>query len=482
MITTTSNFDSIHNLAYKKPLYSIRFHQGPYSFPYTFGSIVFGSGSEERGTHLSNGVIQQPLYDESDAPILDEDGEAIFDAPTHYSFLKSISGGTQNVSPTEGRASISGLSATFLDQDDTITSMFPYDGVSNLHRTEVTVKAGYQGVNFSDFVTIFTGWVTGCKMTDNLGSYVFSITDPQKWLQKYVARNATSDAPVYYTGNPINIILQILCSTGERSNGTYDFRSAANGCAIDQALVNISEMESIRDKYYPGDSHYLRIICTERIKAKDLIENEILKVLNCYPKIDGHGRYSIIPFQPPTTDDDTPSIGESDIIGLPTWDANLMSLRNEIEFKHDYDPDDGDFDEITYYSDGDSINARGQGNDQISIESKGLHLSHAPASSPSRAATIMKRRKQVAFTRWATPPIKISFKTFFTKWILEAGDIIKFSHPQVPDIVAGTRGITDVPMEVVKRSVDWTRGIVSFTVLDTGFRKDNPLEDVLTAA
>lgn len=481
MISTTSNFDAVHNLSYKTPLYSVRFWDSPYSFNFTMGFTI-GTGDEETGTHFSNGNIQQPILDENSASILDEDGEAIFDAPTHYQYLKSIKGGSQTVTPIEGSSSISGITAEFVDKGNFITSIFPYDGAANLHRRKVSIKAGYNGVNYSDFVTVFTGWVTGIKMTNDLGNYVFSITDPQKWAQKYIARSATESSPVYFQGNPINIILQILLSTGEKSNGTYDFRSSENGCGIDQSLVNISEMEAIRDRYYPGDSHYLRIICTERIKAKDLIENEILKVINCYPKIDGNGRYSIIPFQPPATDDDTQSIGESDIIGLPKWDANLMSLRNEIEFKHDYDPTNNDYDTITYYADGDSINYRGQGNDQISIESHGLHLDHSPASTPSRATTIMQRRKNIAFTRWAIPPIKITFKTFFTKWLLEAGDVVKITHSLIPDIESGIRGITDVPMEIISRSIDWTNGIVTFTVLDTGFRQENPLETLLTAA
>ena len=478
MITTTSNFDAKHGLNYKTPVYSVCFHQGPTTFPFVF-SFTFGPESEENGFYFSNKEVAQIMLDEGGSTITDEDGNAIDCSPIHYKLLKNISGIKQTVTPDKGQASISGVTATLVDQDNIITSMFSYDSVANLHRTKVSVKAGYKGLSFSDYPTIFTGWATGCKMSSDLGNYVFTITDPQKWLQKYVARSATSDAPVYYQGNPINIILQILLSTGEKSNGVYDFRSAANGCGIDQDYVDVAGLEAIRDRYYPGDSHYLRIIVTERIKAKDLIEKEILKVLNCYPKIDGNGRYSIVPFDRPIIPDDVVTFDKDNIIGMPAWSANWESLKNEIEFSHDYDVTENDFEEITYYADADSINARGQGNEQITIESHGLHLSHSPSSVQSRAETIISRRKQVAFDRWKEPPIKVTIKTLFLMWHVEAGDIVYLTHPDLPDIAVGTKGVTQKPMEVLSRSVDWKNGRVNFELLDTGFGQGTTLDELV---
>ena len=104
---------------------------------------------------------------------------------------------------------------------------------------------------------------------------------------------------------------------------------------------------------------------------------------------------------------------------------------------------------------------RGPGKKSLIIKSKGLHASLSPGSLPDRASQVVSDRKNSVFGRFATPPIKVTFKAFFDRWLSEAGDIVPFSDGRIPDISAGTRGLSATRMEVVNRTPDWKRGVVS---------------------
>ena len=576
-LPTNSNFDTKHALAYKTPLYLLHF--------------------EGESVDYCNHIPGSPDN-------------------TCKQYLESISGLTQNITPEEGRGSISGVKVKILDVDDDITTLLATDTYF-FHRRKTTIKAGYLGMDEADLIPIFTGWVTGLDMSDDLLFYNFSITDPQKWMQRKVFRGA-EDTPVTVSGNPVTILLKVLTSTGNAAetedfagsstptkftftdsadtyptsrndslvrvtmnadpgyitfdnddiaganyryitfkcrwysgtpaatlqityqingghtydytnyykavtlditgawatytvdmyaltvggsdwedetiegiqfkfigsngaafdidyvslgNSRYDVYDSGNGLGIDIENIDIVGLEDARDKWYPGDSNYLQFTIVERSKTKDWIEREILKVLNCYPSVDGRGRYSIKPFRPPLAAIETTlTITDDHVIGLPKWSSNLAALVNEVEVHYDWNAGTEVYDTQVFFVDGTSVNNRGPGKKPIEIKTKGLH-STPSGSISGRAGDITAQRKTKIFGRYSAPPILVIPKTFFSRFLSEAGDIIDFTNPNVPDIESGTRGLTSKRMEVIKRGVDWKRGTVSFDLLDTGFDK-----------
>ena len=121
-------------------------------------------------------------------------------------------------------------------------------------------------------------------------------------------------------------------STGAGTNGDHDRLPAVDSLGIDDDFIDVAGIEAVRDDYYPGTSHKMSFTIEKRQKAKDFIENEILKPLNLYPVVDGQGRYSIKPAKPPIEAIDTvQTFDEDNIVGLPTWDMNLAGLINEVE-------------------------------------------------------------------------------------------------------------------------------------------------------
>ena len=395
----------------------------------------------------------------------------VLTSATYSPYLVGISGLSQQITPEEGRSSIGGVEVQLLDVDAEITALLATD-TYHFHRKQTTIKVGYVGLlEDDDYIPIMVGWVTGLRLSNDGLVYTFSITDPQKWFQRQIFRGS-EDSTVTVSGNPIDILLKCITSTGAGTNGDYDVYSEDNGIGLDDSFVDVAGIEAVRDDWFPGDSHYMRFSISKRIKAKDFFETEIFKVLNVYPIIDGLGRFSIKPFKPPIAAlDEVQSFTADNTIGLPKLDFNLGALVNEIQIEYDWNTTTDEFDSEIFYIDSTSVNNRGPGKKPITIKSKGLYTSHSPASIAGRATSVLTVRKNRIFGRFASPPMSVKLNTFFNRWITEVGDVVPFTHAKVPDIDAGTRGLTAERMEVIKKNVNWKNGSVSFDLLNTGFAK-----------
>jgi hypothetical protein len=432
MLTTNTNFDTAHALDYKTPMYLIHFDGEATDFC-----------NHEPGT--PDNALKQ--------------------------YLVSVSGRSQTVTPEEGKATIGDFTFELLDYNDEITALIATD-TYYLHRKKTTLRYGYLGMDEADMLSV-TGWITGMKLSSNGLKYVFTMTDPKKWMQREIFRGS-EDTAVTVQGNPIDIFLRCLTSTGAGTNGDYDWYAEENGLALDDDFINVAGIEAVRDDWYPGDSHRISITVNERIKAIDFFQTEIFKLLNIYPVVDGDGKVNIKPVKPPLAAiDKVQSFDEDSFRGLPRLDMNLGSLANEVSFHYDHDGDDYLSEE--FYIDSTSVANRGPGKKAIKIESKGLHTSLSPASLGSRALYVMERRKTSIFGRFATPPIAITGDCHFSRMISEAGDVVPVTHSKIPDIEAGTRGISAKRMEIIGLDITWpsvkSGGGVKVKLLDTGFDK-----------
>lgn len=440
MLSSNDRFDHKQSLAYKWPVYIISFDGESISYI-----------SENRASGYA-------LLEDGGFFLLEDVGGLLLEGEKYRPYLMNISGLSQKVTPEQGRASIGGITFELLDYNWNITTLLASDSYY-FHRKKTTVKAGYIGMPESDFLTIMVGWVTDIEMGKDGVSYIFNITDPQKWFQRKIFRGS-EDTPVTISGNAINILLEVLTSTGNATNGSYDRYAEENGLGIDSDYIDVTYIEDVRDNWFPGKAAYFSFTINEREKASDWLEREIFKPLNLYPIIDGQGRFRVKPLKPPLpTSSSTITIDEDVIIGLPRWNMNLGALVNEVEWHYAYDSVDDEYDSIDYYIDANSLSNRGPGSSPIVIKSRGL----------ASYSSLIKRSKNRILGRFATPPIKITCDTFFSKWTAEAGDIVSFSHEQLPDLENSARGISGKLLEITNRSVGWNKGRVKFELLDTGF-------------
>ena len=447
MRSTNAAFDIYHARLFKTPVYLVEF-----------------DGEDILYSNLTTATSGEPLYFGPDELFFGSDPLS-FGEDAVRSYMQNITGAAQRITPDLGRSSIGGTTFTIQDRNDEITALLATDAYY-FHRKKVTVKAGYLGMDATDFLDIMVGWVTDIKLSRDGLAYIFDVTDPIKWMQRKIFRGA-EDTPVTLGGNPINIMLQILTSTGAGTNGDYDTLAAADGLGIDEDFINITSIEGVRDDWFPGPAYRFGFTIDKRIQAKSWLETEIFKILNVYPVIDADGKFNIKPYKPPLPATvSVQTFNEDNIIGLPTYDFNLSGMINEVECHYDWDSEDDEFDTQDFYVDSTSINNRGPGKNPLVLESKGI-------TTALGGSDIFERRKKRVFQRYSNPPPpKITVKTFFSGWLTEVGDIVPITHSLLPDIESGTRGISDVRMEVTNRKIDWVKGQVTLDLLATSFGKD----------
>ena len=372
-------------------------------------------------------------------------------------WMKVPSGNTQSITPEEGRSTIGQETVPLLDADDNSITKLIANDPANLHRRKATIKAGYKDMVEADMAEIFTGWITDISLwNDGLG-FDLIITDPLRWMQRKIFRGA-EDTPVLIEGNIINVFLRILTSTGDGTNGPYDWYPADWGLGVDRQYIRVSNIEYIRDTWLRGVNVSFDI--RKRTVAKGFFEEQIFKLCNLYPIVRGDGTFDVIKYHEPLlVDYDVQAFNSDVIIGLPKWDQNLAGMVNECEFHIGYDPDTRNYDSY-FYEESDSIVDRGPGKKPLAIKSEGL-----PDNAVSRE--FIERRANTVFQRYAKPPPKLRLKTFYSRHLSDVGDIVPVTNARIPDLATGQRGITNHYMEIIDRSPNWKTGQCDFTLLAT---------------
>lgn len=152
------------------------------------------------------------------------------------------------------------------------------------------IFTGYQALNEVKYISRAKMEVTGRRMGEGYTSFVVDVSDVQWSFVRQLFISATQATPVNLTGNPLTLFLRILLSTGNGTNGPYDVLGALNGLGVPQALVNVTEIELLRDADFPTDSYSFTLVEPE--DGKTFLEREILKTSNCYGVIRA-GKYTV---------------------------------------------------------------------------------------------------------------------------------------------------------------------------------------------
>jgi len=375
---------------------------------------------------------------------------------TLKAYLEVPKGQSRQITPEEGRSSVGQVTCGLLDHDGEITALIANDAY-NLHRKKAVLKAGYADMDEADMLEILTGWVTDIRLWRDGAGYDVVISDLQRWLQRKIFRGA-EDEPVILSGNPLNILLAVLTSTGAGTNGDYDWYDAENAVGIDQDLVAVSHIEEIRDHWFPGVKFFFDI--RQRMTAKRFVEGEILKPCGLYPAVRGNGLYDVIHTNPPYGLSTNQAFDDDVIMGVPSWDQNLSAMINEISFQVDHDADTGDYDSEYFYTDSTSVANRGPGKQPLEVKSKGIRTS-------MRGEAFIDRRATQVLARYAAPPPKVSVQAFFSRHLSEPGDIVPVTNDALPDLQTGSRGLSARYMEIIESSVDYRKGVCRITLLDT---------------
>ncbi len=376
---------------------------------------------------------------------------------------------TQKITDKKGKSSIGNVSIQVVDYKDISTAFAVTKLIASndIIGADATLSVGYVGLSESEFLPIMTGRISDYTTNLDSASYVFEIEDLLRTLIKEIFTEASSENLIRLRGNPIDLILQIMTSTGNGTNGIYDLLPASQGLGIDQSLVDVAEFEKIRDNFIPRPNSEFLFEFRKPFKGIDFLEKELYAPFNMNPFIKRDGKISITTDFPKLEIETQLEFDENMILGTPTFDSGVDRLINVIRIRMDYDEVDNKYLTDFFFIEATSI-SRFKRDETLVIKSRGLHGSNSPLedlNGDSFATTIALTLLSLR----AIPFPGVTFDSFFFRLLSEVGDQIKITHPSIPDMKRGDRGITKEVYKVIDLKINYRSGKVTLGCNITDF-------------
>ena len=275
----------------------------------------------------------------------------------------------------------------------------------------------------------------------------------------------TVDNLVVFRGNPVDLMLQVMMSTGTGANhgtGTnYDVLPAGQGIGIPWTQFNLQKIEDQRDEYLAGmtfDGYF-----KDEIQATKWIQNNVLQYVHTFLFTNKTGLIDINCQYAPMGDIDALVLDQTNIVGEPQFNANLQTggyWYNELYIKFDHQPLPDFYLNEVWDINADSLETYRE-ESEISIESKMIKTIFDGFG-------IANRCKNIFFTRFSNPPPVITVKTFDSIHLLDPGRVVYLSHPNVPNYQIGRDGGTIICV-CINASPDFPTGAVNVTLLAVGY-------------
>jgi len=253
--------------------------------------------------------------------------------------------------------------------------------------------------------------------------------------------------------NPVNIILQTLISKG--GGGTYDI--LPDGAGIDQALLNISQFETIRDEFFLTQEFNLLLYGIDNVLT--YLEEQILYPCELRIISDNTSRISLAILNRRLFDDEIPVIDETTILKQPSYDVDDTNIINVVEIEYDYSEGTQKYRKFITLQDEESITDFGR-RDPLSLQLKGVQET-------LNGAVIANDIGQRFLSRFAYPKPEISLSTHIDKSLILLGEKAEIQSSQIPTDTGDLNfGET---LEVIERGINWKTGDVKFKLAFTSF-------------
>lgn len=460
----------------------------------------------------------------STAPIKNELG------PTKQ-YLTVPNGAGSQITPDEGRASLGSMTFSLLDYNTEITYLaFLYQ----LGNRIVTLKQGFQDLDESEYVLVYTGRILDYTLINDNVYWQFQVVNLLKDERKdifraftkltapatgiavtltveatalfptatagvlylkiddevisYTGKTATTftgcsrgqlgtvaaahsaDAQVVnlvrLTGNPLTLALQILTSTGAGTNGTYDVLPACAGLAIDQDNIDVERFESERDRWVTNVTFLFEEI--EKMNGKVFLEQQLYTFSNAYPTTTNAGKISVKVYSPPLPSSIAEPLDDDTLIGPPSYQGNVLEryFFNEVDASYDWDFRTHTFLSRSLYENTDSQTEFGSAdNPEIRTRtflSRGLRTATTGQSRINRTFERFLRR-------FSVPSPILGARAFFSKRLLESGDVLPLTSAFIPNLATGRMGIDSMLVEVINASPDYNQATQGYMLLNTGY-------------
>ncbi len=437
----------------------------------------------------------------------------------HNRSIASLILNPTTIDPRKVSTTISSFSFRILDKDEVVTALILGDA-SNLIGQEVRIYLGRTGEDmaFADYFELPLTYIQKCEHGDN--SYNFASTEQTERMTRpiydYVSalgasllvgttiwtmRDDISDFPtsgflkvddefVSYTGvdlsnnrftgvvrgelnsivtehdintdvilvetitdNPLTILLNILISGG--GGGAYDVLE--DGLGIDESLIDIDEIEALRDDLFIG--HEFTLSLYDIPSALKYIETELL--MPCGLRITNSRNskitFAILDKARFVEEDDV--INEDTITKFPKWSIDGIKVTNVIEVSWDYNEGTNQFQERTIFEDATSIATYGR--------STSLKFSFKGLKTTLDGEELVEDFGSRLLARLAYPTPEVSLNTQIDKSLQNAGDKAYLVSSKIP-AADGTLDFAS-NLEILSRSINHTTGDVQFKLAFTSY-------------
>lgn len=282
---------------------------------------------------------------------------------------------------------------------------------------------------------------------------------------------------IVFNRNPLEVLLHILTSTVDGTNGEFDLGievfEKPFGLAIDESKVNVAAIKSLGYKLFDihQGSALAPFIFSERVdNALNWIEDNILAPYALFLFVDSNDKINVgnIDWLRYTDDFASLSAGSiDDTTTIPVDDLNFedVDLRNNFVFNFQSQIVSKTTDNQFDYSYDQSSGFYGDSNEK-NVDYNFLARSEFIVSTTPRSAGEMEvyiqrwfEFQSKVFTHMFEPPARVRIRSFLSNILFEQGDFIEYSNSTLRNIVSGFRGWTNEKGLIVGQTFDFRSGL-----------------------
>jgi hypothetical protein len=396
-------------------------------------------------------------------------------------YLKVPQGVQQTVSLLGGTTSIGALQLEVIDGHGYMTALA---SGAKLEGRIVSLEIGYPGMGSADFVTVATQQIDNIQILNDATGFQINCKDLKRTAKSKIflagddGSPISKDHPRQISANPIDVCLMVyqnelglgqapdLPDSGWKIYDPGQWSGDTNPTLITpNPYLDLNQFLFYRNGFFAG---YVFEFTLERpVEAKQFLDYEVFKTLGGYLIVLADGRLSSRFFTPPYDLSNLFALSDRNVTALPT--VERQAITNQVTFRMDYDG--SKFQTELNFVNAPSLERFDLAGEDI-IESKGMRTARGGAA----LAGITARR---IFSRFAgIDPVSdlpaggamvLTVTAQYMTLTVEVGDWVYFSHPLVPNLRTGRRGIFNELFEVIDKQPDYSKGTMTYKLLDTSW-------------
>lgn len=279
-------------------------------------------------------------------------------------------------------------------------------------------------------------------------------------------QNTSDGSSGVVTANTATTVTAVLSGGTDNDWDTNDFysigSSTATGLGIADADLDFTKMKEQREVWHFDDT--VRLVVDSVENARQYLTDQFFRIFQAWPTVTGGGKIGVGFHVPALPLEDAIEINETHIVSVDGWERALEDHLNKFTINGDHGIDDGAFDtELYAYSDTTDQTATGETREYIA-NSEWLR-------SDKNGAEIAEELAERHRVRYTKTPAVLKVSVNFQKRTIEEGDVVAVTLRDVPNLIAGTRGIENNLMTVLNAQPSWAAGVIKLTLLDTGFKR-----------